>query len=226
MGTRTVRIATVATVLVLGLVLGLATPAHAAKSRAQVRRPGPPRVLLIGDSITNNYEQEAVTLLSARGYQVIPFGIFGTGLLDANNCKGHFARDVMRYVDPDVVVVEYIGNYGGRVEFGVAPCEPMKPYGSKAWLRRWGNAAKNNYRAYGRRGARVFFVQVPSVNFSPKREVVPQINAIYRGLGGPTIDAWTAFGGAPFDQSLRKDGQHLNQAGAEKMAALVAQAVG
>jgi lysophospholipase L1-like esterase len=70
------------------------------------------------------------------------------------------------------------------------------------------------------------FVELPSVNFSPKREVVPQLNAIYRGLGSPTIDAWTEFGGATFDQSLRKDGQHLNQAGAKMMAELVTHAVG
>jgi hypothetical protein len=214
--------AVVAGAVVAALVVLVADPVGAV-DRAKVRKPGPRRVLLMGDSITYNYEFAAEQLLAAKGYQVIKMGIASTSLLDEGICNGLFARQLMFYVDPDVVVMEYNGNYKARA--GVAACRPEKPYGSDAWLRRWTTAAKVNRRQLIRRGARFLFIEAPSVKFSPKREVVPQINARYRGVGA-TIDAWTAFGGATFDQSLRYDDQHLNAAGAQRMANLVAAAVG
>ena len=65
-----------------------------------------------------------------------------------------------------------------------------------------------------------------------KSNVIQPLNAIYSQVAASkptlagTIDAWTAFGGAAFDQSLHKDDQHLNEAGAALMTNLVVHAVG
>jgi lysophospholipase L1-like esterase len=62
--------------------------------------------------------------------------------------------------------------------------------------------------------------------------VVPQINAIYVRVAATnpaqasTIDAWTAFGGSTFDQSLHSDVEHLSPTGAQLLANLVVAAVG
>ena len=65
-----------------------------------------------------------------------------------------------------------------------------------------------------------------------KSHVIQPLNAIYSQVAASkpthtgTIDAWTAFGGKVFDQSLHKDDQHLNDAGTALMANLVVNAVG
>jgi lysophospholipase L1-like esterase len=218
----------VAGLVVLATVTVLAMPAGAA-DRSKVRRPGPLRVLLIGDSITYNYEFAAEAQFAAKGYQTVKMGIASSSLLDSGICNGAFARNLLAFVDPDFVVYENNGNYANRPN--VPPCKTLV-YGSEAFFRRWKNAAATNQRTLMRKGARFLWIQAPSVNFAPKRAAVPRINAIYRELAAtkPTqvtaIDAWTAFGGATFDQTLRYDNQHLNQAGAQRLASLVVAAVG
>jgi lysophospholipase L1-like esterase len=220
--------------LVVGLVAGPAGATSVSKARAKKRRPGPFRVLLVGDSITVNYEYAVEALLAPKGFQVIKAGIASSSLLDSGQCGGGVARGLVAYVDPDFVIAEYNGNYKNLEADGIRACKPEKAYGSTAWLRRWRNAALNNERAYGRRKAKFFWVLAPSIAsfFQPKASVLPKINAIYRKLAtdapnkASAIDAWTAFGGATFDQSLRYDVQHLNAAGAAKIAPLVQTAIG
>jgi hypothetical protein len=194
----------------------------APEDRGEVRKPGPLRVVLVGDSLTVNYQDEAVAMLAKRGYQVIPVGIGGLSLLDRTICSATWAREVRKMADPDIVVFESSGNYGNVPQLGM--CTPRREYGSDGWLRRWRGAAMNNQRQFTRRGARMLWVEVPAVNYSPKREIIQPINAIYREVG-ETVDAWTAFGGEKFDPSLRSDAQHLNQRGSDLMAELVAKEV-
>ncbi len=209
----------VAGLVIVVFVLTTAGVAGAA-DRAEVRRPGPLRVLLVGDSITVNYQEAVAALLEPKGYEVIRHGIPGTGLLDANICRGQYALSLLKYVDPDVVVYENNGNYGLY-----APCQEYIEYGSVSFYRRWRKVASVTQRHLTRWGARFLWVEAPSVNFDPKREAVPRLNAIYRSIG-VTVDAWSSFGEATWDQSLRYDVQHLNAAGAQRVAGLVVQAVG
>jgi hypothetical protein len=213
--------AVVAVVAGLVALAAFASPAGAAvdpADRAEFRKPGPLRVVLVGDSITYNYQFEAKRLLEARGYVVYPVAIGGLSLLDQTICNAAWAREVRKLADPDFVVFEVNGNYNSVRALGA--CKPMKPYGSQPWLRRWRNAAINNQRQFTRRGAEMFWLEVPTVNFSPKREVIPMLNTIYRDVG-ETIDAWTPFGEDVFESSLHSDDQHLNDAGADLMAELV-----
>jgi hypothetical protein len=211
--------AVAAGLIALGVVVS--APVAGAASRAETRQPGPQRVLLVGDSITVNYQDVAAAELGARGYQVIPAGIAGISLLDTDICGGAYARNLLKMVDPDVVVFENNGNYA--VRRGVGVCRPTE-YGTDVWLRRWKNAAAINQRVLKRKGARFIWVQAPSVRMQPKAAVVPKLNAIYDKLGD-TADAWTEFGGETFDSSLRYDGQHLNESGAELMTDVVVDAV-
>jgi hypothetical protein len=211
----------IAAAAALALVAMSSAPAGATiapEDRHEVRKPGPLRVVLLGDSLTVNYQDEAVAMLSKRGYQVIPAGIGGLGLLDRTICSAGYARNVRKFADPDIVVFMSSGNYGTLPALGM--CNPRREYGSDAWLRRWRGAAVNNQRQFTRRGARMLWIEVPAVNSSPKREIIKPINAIYREVG-ETVDAWTPFGGEKFDQSLRSDVQHLNQRGSDLMAELV-----
>lgn len=211
--------AVAAGLIALGVVVS--APVAGAASRADTRTPGPERVLLVGDSITINYQDVAAAELGARGYQVIRAGIAGASLLDADICNGAYAKDLLKMVDPDVVVFENNGNYANRR--GVPVCRPTE-YGTDVWLRRWRNAAALNQRVLKRRGARFIWVEAPSVKMQPKAAVVPKLNSIYENLGD-TADAWTEFGGETFDPSLRYDGQHLNESGAELMTNVVVDAV-
>jgi lysophospholipase L1-like esterase len=105
-----------------------------------------------------------------------------------------------------------------------AACKPYE-YGSARFLKAWTRAAKKTQRMLSVHRARFFWVLAPSLRDTPKVPMVPKINAIYRSLG-PSIDAWTAFGGASFDQSLRFDNEHLNEAGAQRISDLVVHSVG
>ena len=106
--------AVAAGLIALGVVVS--APVAGAASRADTRTAGPERVLLVGDSITINYQDVAAAELGARGYQVIRAGIAGASLLDADICGGAYAKDLLKMVDPDVVVFENNGNSPERVD--------------------------------------------------------------------------------------------------------------
>jgi lysophospholipase L1-like esterase len=222
---RTRRVA----VLVLAPIVAIALFASTAgaATREQLRKPGPRRVLLIGDSITVNYQDATAALLDARGFLTIKAGVGASSLLDENRCKGALVRQMVAFVDPDVVVLQGSGNYANLTP-GVGVCRPQVTYGSPAFFKLWTRASKVTQRRALRRKAQVLWVINPTVAFEPKRRAIPQINTIYRQVAGTKaglIDAWTAFGGPVFDQSLRYDVQHLNAAGARRMAELIDAAI-
>ena len=211
--------------MVLALV-SLATTGSADAVDRKRRRPGPLRVLLVGDSITMNYSGLAATALAAKGYEVIQFGVGGSSILDADACKGHRARILLNAFDPDVVVYQNTGNYH-------RPCPPQVAYASKQFYRQWKAAARVNQRILISKGARFFWILNPAVRHPVVTPAVPQINAIFRAVGATKpanvklIDAWTPFGGATFNPALHvADGIHLSPAGAQTMANLVVAAVG
>jgi lysophospholipase L1-like esterase len=202
------------------------TPFLGNKAIRKHRKPGPVRLLLVGDSITVNYQGVAASLLARKGYQVTQAGYPRSGLLDADLCDGRHARELLAYADPDVVVFEANGNYA--LAGGPVPCPPVVAPGSTEWYRRWKAAARLNQNILTSNGAKFLWVLNPSVSSEPKRSRLPRINAIYRRLAGKRarlVDAWRNFGGTTFDQRLRYDDQHLNAAGAKRLSFLIVLAV-
>jgi lysophospholipase L1-like esterase len=208
--------------------LALSPPPVDAAAR---RKPGPLRVLLIGDSITGNYGPSAALRLRLKGYQVTIASTAGSGLLDENHCRAGYARAQRKLAKPDIVVMQSAGNYKVLERFGVASCPPDVKYGTPEFYARWEKAARKNQKVLSRRGTRFLWILNPVVapNIDPGRKIIPRLNEIYRRLAPPNgvADAYTAFGGATYDPSLRQpDGLHLNAAGASLMADVVVRAIG
>ncbi len=183
-------------------------------------------MLLVGDSITVSYQDQAAALLRAKGYQVLLAGFPGRSLLDLNMCRASEAHYWAKSFHPDVVVYQAIGTYGLLTGGGIPPCAPPLTPGSTAFFRKWKKAAGLNQRAF-KAPARFLWIlnpqTVPASNTAA-------LNAIYRDVAqgkAGLIDAWTSFGGATFDPRWRIwDGVHLNEAGQTRMANLVVAAVG
>jgi hypothetical protein len=195
------------------------TPAGAVKEVE--REPGPLRVLLAGDSITVNYQRIAAAALRAKGYEVTLDGRPGTGLRDAWACRGQRA-EMLQPVNADVVIFQSSANYGVMY-----PTCLNTPYASPAFFRQWANEARRTQRLLSKNGARFHWLSSPNVESGIKRLTIPMVNNIYNDTAKfPTIDAWTAFGGATFDPDLHSDAAHLNGDGAQLMADLVVEAVG
>jgi lysophospholipase L1-like esterase len=203
-----------------GLVLVATIALAASPAGAKARTPGPLRIILVGDSITVSYQDEAAAALRAKGYEVTSAGIAKTGLLDASFCRGQFARAMLN-LEPDVVIYENIGNYAAS-----PPCK-LVTYPSESFYKQWAASARRSQRILTRKGARFFWVLNPASANPGYAPIIPRINAIYAGLRASTLDAWSAFGGTQYNASLHdSDGVHLNQAGQDRMAALITQAVG
>ena len=212
--------ATLTGLVALGAIVVFAVPAGAAVDREKVRRAGPLRVLLVGDSITASYQDEAALALRAKGYEVLAFSKGSTGLLDATWCKGQYAL-MLESFDADVVVYENVGNYAGP------HCSPTTERESGGFYRQWRRSALRSERVLSRNGARFLWMLNPACAHDGYTEVVPRLNQIYGSLGTETVDAWDAFGSWTYNPRLHDDqGLHLNQAGQQLMAATVVTAVG
>jgi lysophospholipase L1-like esterase len=205
---------------VFAALMAIGTTAAPAGAGANSRPPGPLRVLLVGDSITVNYEDEAAAMLRAKGYQVTVRGLGGWGMRDRSSCKGQYAR-ALEQLRPDVVVVQSSGNYG------MYPRCNRTEFATPTWFNQWRTEATRTQRILSRKGARFHWLLTPMVSASMKQVVVPMTNAIYESVATePVIDAWSDFGGWTYDAALHSDSIHLNQAGAERMADLVVETVG
>lgn len=190
------------------------------------RKPGPVRVLLVGDSLTVSYQSATATKLATSGYLVTRAGVAQSSILDRGVCDGAAARALLASADPDVVVFENNGNYGLRP--GINPCAPRVKPGSQAFYRQWMAAARRNQKILTSRNAKFLWVLSPSVSGAPKRPMIPKINSVYQRIAGKRIgliDAWDAFGGSRFDPRLHDGAQQLNAAGADRMAAYIFLAV-
>ena len=211
---------------VVGLVSLAVVAVCALPAGAATRTPGPRRVLLVGDSITVSYQDEAAAMLRAKGYQVRLAGFPGRSLLDVNMCKASEAHYWSSSFDPDVVVYQAIGTYGLLTGGGIPPCLPSVTPGSVPFFRKWKSAANLNQRAFT---ARARFLWILNPQTAPAKNTAA-LNTIYRDVAqgkAGLIDGWTAFGGATFDPQWRIwDGVHLNQAGQTRLANLVVAAIG
>jgi lysophospholipase L1-like esterase len=201
-------------------LMAIGTTAAPVGAGAADRPPGPLRVLLVGDSITVNYQDEAAAMLRAKGYAVTTRGLGGWGMRDRSSCKGQYARD-LETLRPDVVVFQSSGNYG------MYPRCNRTQFATPTWFNQWRTEATRTQRILTRKGARFHWLLTPMVSASMKQVVVPMTNAMYENLAEePVIDAWSEFGGWSFNSELHSDEIHLNQAGADRVADLVVETVG
>jgi hypothetical protein len=214
-------VAGLAALVVVGVVLVVVVRVTSSGSDdSETSRPrGPTRVLLVGDSITYEYGPLARAELRRRGYDVSIKAIVASSILDAGQCGGAYARSLARTLRPDIVIQENIGNYRFY-----PPCSPDVRRGSPEFYGQWKHEAERVTRIFEKRGAKVQWILNPAVNYADGG-VVPGINDVYRGLGVPTIDAWTAFGGGTFNPAMHVDDTHLSTMGKEVLAQLVVDAV-
>jgi hypothetical protein len=214
---------TLAGLIVVTIVLLGGAGTAGAVNRDKVRRPGPIRVLLMGDSVTY-FSQNRVQPLLGPKYQVITGAVAGQSLLDQNVCNGTWARSLVQLYDPDVIVVEYLGNYRNLQPFGVGSCVST-PYGSAKFYKKWETSARMQQRSLRVKGGRVIWAQMPTTNFPPYYNSLI-FNAIYAKIAGKQatlLDAWTPFGGPIYNAAKHQtDGIHFNTPGNVLYASLVA----
>jgi hypothetical protein len=181
----------------------------------------PPRVLLVGDSITGQYAPTAAASIRHHGYDVVVRAYPGVGLLDRGprvDLPAHLAADLRSH--PSVVVAEFSGNYG------IAdPPQPGVPLGSPQFLVQWGREARAFTRNALGDGARVAWLLAPP----PLRgdtSVSDELRALYRqevSHGVSVLDPASPVSAYDVNGSLyAPDGRHLSAAGAKLVASLVA----
>ena len=71
----------------------------------------PKTVLCVGDSLTSGAAQALNDQLQAKGFDPVLHAIPGSGLLDTKVNWADTARQLVAQFNPDVVVVEFIGEF-------------------------------------------------------------------------------------------------------------------
>jgi hypothetical protein len=200
----------------------------------------PKRVLCIGDSLTSGAAQAVTGHLQAKGFEPEVHAIPGSGLLDTKVNWADQARQVLAQFNPDVVVVEFIGDYGLLGERpGVAANSPQ-------FFAQWASAAQQLEDILTSGGAQVYWVLGPPVAQPVGEHELVSLDYIYQALRAPnttfgrplTIDAVRPFSahGAGYSEFLPNpnglpvqirtpDGTHLTVAGDLLFAQTVANAV-
>ena len=182
------------------------------------------KVLLIGDSIMQQAGPAATGDLSREGYQAQVQAYFGTGLLDTRFDWLGKMRQLVDQYRPDIVVVEFVGNYGG---FGTRPgISEMSPQFYAAWA----TAAQQATDILTSRHAQVYWVLGPAMGKTALQARATALGRIYLGLQAPAsparhplfVDevkpftdaqgqyiAWTVVGDGPPVPLRLPDGLHL-----------------
>ncbi len=183
------------------------------------RVQGPPRVALIGDSITGQYGIRAKQLLEHAGYAVLISYGGGEGLLDAAWCQAQWATWMANNYDPDFVVFENLGN------FGWAPkCDPTVTRNSAEFFADWEASARLHSQVFTDRGVSVSWILNPQVPPGGLHDSIAGINAIYSTIAADdplvdTIDLYSPFGGDEAGCTMRApDCTHLDDVGEQMFA--------
>ena len=198
------------------------------------------RVLAIGDSLMVQAGPAVTQELSAQGYDVQVHAVPGSGLLDTNDDWAQTASNLIAGFNPDIVIAEFIGDYG---LFGERPGIPPD---SAQFFSSWQFAAQRLEDILTAQHAQVYWVVGPPVA-QPSGELrLSRLDHIYQTLRAPdtgtghppTIDLNPAFtaGRAGYTQFLpgpdgtpvqirQPDGTHLTPAGGLLFGRVVAQDV-
>lgn len=212
--------------------------AQATYSRAG-RRAGPPRIVLVGDSVTANYQEVAKRLLESRGFQVLKYGYPGKGLQDADWCKGQLANTIISNNDPDYIVFETMGNYDYS---GFSKCDSTLLSNTEPYFTAMRSTVDLYQSIFTSKGAKMYWVQAPGVAINStltasRSATVEMLNSYYPIVAAAhsntyVIDVHTPFGGNPPNCTLRDVGRspaayclHLNRSGENLFASTVNQAI-
>jgi hypothetical protein len=190
------------------------------------------KVLLIGDSIMQSAGPAATADLSREGYQVQVQAYFGTGLLDTRFDWLGKMRQLVDQFRPDIVVVEFVGNYGGfGSRRGISDMSPQ-------FYAAWATAAQQATDILASRHAQVYWVLGPPAGRPALQAKITALGTIYLGLHAaasparhplfvnevkPFTDAQGRYlasipaDGAPVPLRL-PDGLHLAAAGTQRFA--------
>jgi hypothetical protein len=200
----------------------------------------PPRVVLIGDSLMAQGASAVSSDLGSKGFSAQVPAIPGSGLLDTKVDWAGEARSLVRDVDPDVVVAEFIGDYGLLGE------RPGVRIRSPQFYAQWAAAAQTMEDILTSRGAQVYWVLGPPVAQAAGETELQELDRIYVNLNAPntpsgrplTIDLVGPFSapGGGYAQDLpgpggssvqvrSADGTHFAPAGITRFASTIADAV-
>jgi hypothetical protein len=207
-----------------GPAKGAVVPPCSPHPPRQNRVPGPTRILFIGDSITGNVlvDGNGQALFTSHGFEVQRSSSSGFGLLDdpQHGYRDETASRVGAF-DPDVVVLEFIGNYRAFGDPGLAGVDIDTP----GFYAAWQAEADAVTRQAAARGARVYWVLGPAVGITAEwRDRVHILAAGYRALattrcGTRFIDAFETLGDPWAPSPLRNpDGVHLSAWGGAALA--------
>jgi hypothetical protein len=185
---------------------------------------GRTRVLFMGDSITGNMlvDGNGEALFERHGFDVQRSATPGFGLLDdpQHGYSNEMALRVASF-DPDVVVLEFIGNYHAFGDPGLRGVEIDTP----AFYTAWNAEAASLTRLAAARGAQVFWVLGPTVGIS--QGWVDRVHTIahgYRALSATLcetryVDAFKVIGDPWVAGPWRTpDGVHLTAEGGAVLA--------
>ncbi|HEY3702398.1 MAG TPA: hypothetical protein VGL32_09085 [Acidimicrobiales bacterium] len=141
------------------------------------------KVLLIGDSIMQSAGPAASGDLQRQGFQVRVAAYFGTGLLDTRFDWLAMMRQLVAQYHPDIVVVEFVGNYG---LFGTRPgIADMTPQYYAAWA----VAAQQATDILTSDHARVYWVLGPPMAKQAMEQKITTLDTIYMALRAPASPA-------------------------------------
>jgi hypothetical protein len=141
------------------------------------------KVLLIGDSLMESAGAAATGDLQHQGFQVQVAAYFGTGLLDTRFDWLARMRQLVAQYRPDIVVVEFVGNYG---LFGTRPgIADMTPQFSAAWAA----AAQQATDILSSGHAQVYWVLGPPMAKPAMEAKLRTLDEIYQGLRAPASPA-------------------------------------
>jgi hypothetical protein len=141
------------------------------------------KVLLLGDSNMQSAGPAATGDLQRQGFQVQVVAYFGTGLLDTKfDWLGRMRQLVAQY-HPDIVVVEFVGNYG---LFGTRPgIADMTPQFYAAWAA----AAQQATDILSANHAQVYWVLGPPMAKQAMEQKITTLDMIYMALRAPASPA-------------------------------------
>jgi hypothetical protein len=204
--------------VLLGAVVLCAIPSLVVLAR-------PPRVLLIGDSITGQYGPSAAATLRHHGYDPVVSAYPGVGLLDRGPRID--APAVLSHklgaIHARVVVAEFSGNYGI-----VDPALPGVTAGSGAFLAVWQDEVASLTHQGTQDGAYLIWLLAPPP-IRGSATVSDQLSTVYERTQKGRV---TALDPSPAVALLDRngdlygpDGRHLSDNGVTLIAHLVARSV-
>jgi hypothetical protein len=189
----------------------------------------PQRALLVGDSILRQ-TGPALRVALGSGYNVRNAAVNGSGLLTPRFCDwtARLDQELARGT-PDVVVVEFIGNYTGDPAglWHTPDGRTVDSIESPDFATEWARQTEALLATVAPTGARVVLVLPPDIPVPAVQDVVDRLRVVYRQAAErhpnvTLVDAAAVLHG-PEDRA--PDGVHLSDQGELRLADAIAAAL-